>query len=83
MRRLDNKDGIGPFKDLALEMKERRKSVPPIEKLNWFYRHWKSKSPLAVGGRKNKNLLPPAFVMDVEWDEWMQNDLRNPYSLAS
>ena len=68
------------FKDLALEMKSRRAHIPAIEKITWYYRHWKDEMPNALGGLKNKAILPPSNIRDCEWNEWMSADPRNPQS---
>lgn len=33
---------VEEFRQLALEMKERRKGMDPKEKIGWYYRHWKN-----------------------------------------
>jgi hypothetical protein len=35
-------------------MKERRKDVLPIDKISWYYRHWKDHGILSQEGLKNK-----------------------------
>lgn len=34
-------DHFQKFKNVAEEMAERRKDVPIIEKITWYYRHWR------------------------------------------
>ena len=31
---------ISKLVEIALEMKERRRKVPIIDKITWYYRHW-------------------------------------------
>ena len=64
-------------------MKERRKDVKPIDKITWYYRHWKSQGDTAKGGRQNKELMPSSKIMDAEWDNWMADDERNPQSFKA
>ena len=35
-------------------MKERRKNILPIDKISWYYRHWKDQGTLSQEGVKNK-----------------------------
>jgi hypothetical protein len=35
-------------------MKERRKDIPSIDKISWYYRHWKDQGNLSQEGVKNK-----------------------------
>ena len=49
-------------------MQKRRQGVEPIDKITWYYRHWKESGDLAKGGVKNKNDLPKSFIDDCEWD---------------
>ncbi len=63
-------------------MARRRKDIPAVDKISWYYRHWKDDhGQLAVEGLKNKDKLPGTFVEDKTWDEWMKDDPRNPMSL--
>ena len=71
---------LDDLRALVNEMKERRKGMPAIDKITWYYRHWKDHGELALEGVKNKKLMPPAHIDDTEWDAWMCNDPRNPQS---
>ena len=62
-------------------MKERRKDIPPIDKITWYYRHWKSEGRKALEGVKHKDDLPATHILDAEWNEWMGCDPRNPQSM--
>ena len=71
-------DVVPMYRDLVLEMKERRKDIPAIDKISWYYRHWKDSGTQALEGLKNKSNLPSSMIFDCSWDEWMSNDPRNP-----
>ena len=43
------------LKAVANELAERRKDVPAIEKITWYYRHWKESGQPAIEGVKNKS----------------------------
>ena len=73
-------ENIEVFKEIALEMKERRRNIPPIDKITWYYRHWKDEMPKALGGLKNKDQMMDSCITDCSWDEWMLADPRNPQS---
>lgn len=80
LNKIDGKSGINEFRALALEMKERRKNVRPIDKITWYYRHWKDSGESAKAGVKNKDQMPNTNIMDSSWDDWMADDPRNPQS---
>lgn len=63
-------------------MKERRKDVPKIDKITWYYRHWKDHADPADArsGLRAKDKLPSSFITDAEWNDWMLDDPRNPVS---
>ena len=57
LNKIDGKSSISDFRNLVLEMKERRKNVKPIDKITWYYRHWKGSWDLAKEGVKNKEMM--------------------------
>ena len=61
-------------------MKERRKNIKPVDKITWYYRHWKDHMELAKEGVKNKEQMPFSYIIDSKWDSWMKDDPRNPQS---
>ena len=71
---------LDEVRDLVNEMKTRRKGVAPIDKITWYYRHWKDSGQLALEGVKNKDQMPKSYIDDAEWDSWMLDDPRNPQS---
>jgi len=73
-------DSFSDFKAVAMEMKERRKDIPAIDKITWYYRHWRDRGDWALHGIKNKSHLPKSYIDDCSWDDWMQDDPRNPQS---
>ena len=82
LNKLDGKKAnIDDLRKLVMELKERRKDVKPIDKITWYYRHWKDNWEAAKAGRQNKQILPSTKIMDAEWDSWMADDPRNPQSL--
>ena len=72
-------DAAKKMRNVAEEMAERRKDVPIIQKITWYYRHWKE-SESHVHGLQVKADLPSAHITDAEWEEWMLDDPRNPMS---
>jgi tRNA-dihydrouridine synthase 1 len=46
---------LDEVRDLVNEMKNRRKDVAAIDKITWYYRHWKDSGQLALEGVKNKD----------------------------
>ena len=66
------------FRDLVLEMSKRRQGIEPIDKITWYYRHWREHGQSATEGLKNKGVLPLTQILDREWDSWMCDDPRNP-----
>tara|TARA_B110000285_G_C15055404_1_gene579295 strand:+ start:842 stop:1216 length:375 start_codon:yes stop_codon:yes gene_type:complete len=48
-------DTVQLYRDLVLEMKARREGMPAIEKITWYYRHWKESGQPALEGLKNKD----------------------------
>jgi hypothetical protein len=68
------------MKDICLELAERRKDVSAIEKISWYYRHWKETAEASKFGLMNKDQLPKSFIDDSSWDDWMSADPRNPQS---
>ena len=68
------------MKQIAIELAERRKDVPLIDKISWYYRHWKDSGDDAKEGLKNKEKMPTSFINDSEWNCWMLDDIRNPVS---
>lgn len=53
LNKLDGKTAtIRDIRDLVEELKKRREGVPAIEKITWYYRHWREKEgDLAKAGR--------------------------------
>uniref|UniRef100_A0A7S3FV07 tRNA-dihydrouridine(16/17) synthase [NAD(P)(+)] n=1 Tax=Strombidium rassoulzadegani TaxID=1082188 RepID=A0A7S3FV07_9SPIT len=81
MNKIDGKrDMFEQYLEIAQEMKERRKDIAPIDKITWYYRHWKEQGQLALEGLKHREELPQSQIMDCEWDDWMRDDPRNPQS---
>lgn len=70
-------DSFEHLKGIVLEMKERRKNIPPIEKITWYYRHWE-KGAISIDGLKNKDQMPSSYIDDASWNDWMAADPRNP-----
>lgn len=73
-------ESVKLYRDLVLEMKKRRKGIDPIDKITWYYRHWKDCGQEALEGLKNKDKLPHSSIIDCQWDNWMTDDPRNPQS---
>jgi hypothetical protein len=71
-------ENLDKFKEIALEMQRRREGISSIEKITWYYRHWKDSGDAAKEGVKNKSILPKSYIDDCEWDQWMKDDPRNP-----
>lgn len=71
---------LDEIRALVNEMKTRRKDVPAIDKITWYYRHWRDSGQLALDGVKKKNEMPRSYIDDASWDDWMFNDPRNPQS---
>ena len=69
---------LSNIRAIAAELAERRKEVPAVEKITWYYRHWKESGEHAVQGLKNKETLPKSYIDDASWPEWMDADPRNP-----
>ena len=46
--------GVDGIREIVQDMKERRKDIEPLQKLSWYFRHWKDKAgnyvKLAMGG---------------------------------
>ena len=62
-------------------MKKMRLNISPIDKITWYYRHWKAQyGDIAVQGIKNKELLEPTYITNSPWNNWMKDDPRNPKS---
>lgn len=59
-------------------MQKRRVGISPIDKITWYYRYWNDETGLCKEGRKQKDNLPDNHIMDSEWNDWMNNDSRNP-----
>jgi len=71
------------MREVAQELAERRKDVPLVDKITWYYRHWVESGDKAKEGVKNKHLLPSSYIDNAEWNDWMSNDPRNPQSKAA
>ena len=68
---------IPQLREIAEEMRNRRKGIPAIEKITWYYRHWE-KGEISKAGLKNKGVLPKSYIDDATRNEWMAADPRNP-----
>jgi hypothetical protein len=75
---MDHGSLMKTMKEIALELAERRKDVAPIEKITWYYRHWREAGDDAKFGLINKDKLPKSNIQDANWNEWMGADPRNP-----
>ena len=43
LNNIDTKyENLDELKKIAIEMKKRRLSINPIDKITWYYRHWKA-----------------------------------------
>ena len=41
-------DCLDEMKALILELAERRKDIPAVDKISWYYRHWKDSGDAAL-----------------------------------
>jgi hypothetical protein len=41
-------------------MKARRANIPAVDKITWYYRHWKEELPNSLGGIKFKDMMMPS-----------------------
>ena len=73
-------DTINQLVEISKDMQERRKNVPVIDKISWYYRHWGKD---AIGGVKNKDQYIEAHITNSPWNDWMCDDPRNPQSQAA
>lgn len=67
-------------RELTSELAEARKHLTPVDKISWYYRHWKESGDDAKIGLAKKVVMPNSFIADTEWNTWMKDDPRNPQS---
>lgn len=71
---------IEDFRKTIKEMQKRREGISAIDKITWYYRYWNDETGLHKEGRKQIENLPENHILDSEWNDWMNNDNRNPQS---